>query len=72
MVVRDTVHTVPAEKEMEHITDSLDCWCSPSYLQPCDDCEDGCWKCIDGCVPLTRTEAGALGVKAGLIVVHNR
>lgn len=36
-----------------HDTDSLDCWCKPQLLLPCDECQPpfkeksdgGCWKC---------------------------
>lgn len=55
----------------EHLTDGLDCWCSPRYATPCDECDgDGCWKCIDGLITLTRIEVELSDVP--LIIVHNR
>lgn len=68
-MTRDVVHTVPAGKRSEHHTDSLGCWCAPAYLLPCDECEDGCWKCIDGSIPLTRAMAEASDSR--IVVVHN-
>lgn len=51
-----------------HDTESIDCWCSPRYLKPCDECETGCWKCERGVIPLTREEAEACDDP--IIVVH--
>jgi uncharacterized cupin superfamily protein len=53
----------------EHDTNSLDCWCSPTFMLPCDECEAGCWKCTDGTTPLTRAEAEACD--SPIIIVHN-
>lgn len=53
----------------EHVTTGLDCWCAPTYLLPCDECETGCWKCENGTTALTRTEAGA--VDRPIVIVHN-
>jgi hypothetical protein len=64
----DNLHTVPTIGE--HTTVGLDCWCSPTYLLPCDECESGCWKCVGGSIALTRAEAGAS--ESPLVVVHNR
>jgi hypothetical protein len=54
----------------EHITVGPDCWCSPRYLLPCDECESGCWKCTDGVIVLTRAEAEACD--RPIVIVHNR
>ena len=57
----------------EHDTNGLDCWCSPSYNLPCDECEPpqaGCWKCINGLIPLSRAQAETNDQP--LIIVHNR
>jgi hypothetical protein len=66
----DSVHTLPAETQMEHETSGLGCWCAPTYLLPCDECEDGCWKCVGGTIPLSRAEAEA--TDRPLVIVHNR
>lgn len=63
---------------------SLDCWCMPRYLRPCDECGveikasvhcdelatggPKCWKCEGGTVELTREEAGSADFP--LIIVH--
>lgn len=52
----------------EHNINSVDCWCNPVYLLPCDECEDGCWKCEDGLTELTYEEAADPDVT--VIVVH--
>lgn len=51
-----------------HDVDGLDCWCSPTYLIPCE-CEDGCWKCEDGLEELSREQAER--APETVIVVHN-
>lgn len=53
-----------------HVTTGYDCWCRPEFLLPCDECETGCWRCVDGTVPLTRAEADASAHP--VIVVHHR
>ncbi len=54
----------------EHETDGLDCWCAPTYQLPCDDCDDGCWKCgSKGYTLLTREEAEL--AEDPLVIVHN-
>lgn len=62
------MHTYPTADV--HILHGLDCWCSPRYMLLCDECEDGCWKCDEGLIPLTRAQAEAS--EAALVVVHNR
>jgi len=78
---------VTGERIDEHDLLGLDCWCSPRYLLPCDECDveiapaddateqifergSGCWKCDDGCIPLSRAEAEA--TERSIIIVHNR
>lgn len=66
----DSQHVYPVPDQPEHDTNGLDCWCAPTYNLACDECEDGCWKCTDGLIPLTRAEAEA--TDQPLIIVHNR
>lgn len=49
------IHTIPTWEA--HDTTGLDCWCSPTYSLPCDECDTGCWKCERGAIALTRAEA---------------
>lgn len=53
----------------EHDTDGVDCWCSPTYFRPCDECDAGCWKCTEGRIALTRDEAAA--DEDPIVIVHN-
>lgn len=54
-----------------HDTEGLDCWCSPSYLLPCLECESGCPLCDGkGSKLLTREEAEH--APRPLVVVHFR
>lgn len=62
------VHTYPTTGE--HTTDGFDCWCSPAYLLPCNECDTGCWKCTNGLIPLSRAEADAS--ERPIVIVHNR
>lgn len=34
----DSRHVYPTTDE--HITEGFDCWCSPAYMLPCDECGD--------------------------------
>lgn len=52
----------------EHDTDGHDCWCAPQWFVPCDDCDDGCWKCVGGLIELSRHEADA--EDRPLLIVH--
>jgi hypothetical protein len=67
-MMSENIHTYPTTDE--HLTSGLDCWCSPAYLLPCDECEDGCWKCVGGAIPQTRAVAET--ADRPIIVVHNR
>lgn len=52
-----------------HDTESLNCWCGPTFLLPCDECDGGgCWKCLRGTIQLTREEAE--GATVPLVIVH--
>lgn len=53
----------------EHDTETLDCWCNPSYLLYCDECESGCWKCDGGSSRLSREEAEF--ANRPLVIIHN-
>jgi hypothetical protein len=53
----------------EHDTDGVRCWCNPAISLPCDECEDGCWKCDKGLIRLTPEEAEAQDEP--LLIVHN-
>lgn len=64
----ENVHVYPVASE--HTTEGLDCWCAPRYLLPCDDCDDGCWKCEGGSIALTREQAEASW--DAIVIVHNR
>ena len=64
-----SVHTYPVNVPREHVTHGLDCWCNPLWKLPCDECENGCWKCDRGLIPLTREEAEA--AEDPLVIVHN-
>lgn len=67
----ESVHVMP--NNGEHPGEGLDCWCSPRYGLPCDECptdKPGCWKCDGGLITLTRSEAEA--TDARLVIVHNR
>lgn len=61
-----------SDETREHDVGSLDCWCNPDILLPCDEhpASETCWKCEarNGCITLTRAEAGA--TDATLIIVH--
>jgi hypothetical protein len=91
-----SIHTYPTTDD--HITEGLDCWCSPTYMLPCDECGDAdgladlarqrgedrlhakhdgmranvssCWKCEQGLITLSRTEAGECSEP--MVIVHNR
>lgn len=63
-------HSVPPTETTDHITSGIDCWCAPTYLLPCDECEIGCWKCDGGTTPLTRNEAAS--EPRPIVIVHNR
>ena len=63
-----SIHTYPLTDE--HITVGFDCWCSPRYLLPCDECDTGCWKCTEGFIALSRAEAER--ASDPLVIVHNR
>lgn len=54
---------------IEHETGDVECWCGPTFRLPCNECEgEGCWKCTDGTIAITRDEA--LAHPAPVIVVH--
>ncbi len=63
----ESIHTVPTWEE--HATDGLDCWCVPTSQLPCDECQDGCWKCEGGVIHLSRAEAEH--APRPLVIVHN-
>jgi hypothetical protein len=52
-----------------HVTEGLDYWCEPRHCLPCDECDDGCWKCERGLIELSRFEAEEQD--GGLVIVHN-
>lgn len=55
-----------------HSCDSLDCYCNPQYAVPCDECDgEGCWKCDDGLISLTREDAEELQDYESVVVIHN-
>jgi hypothetical protein len=82
----DSVHTYPTTDE--HITDGLDCWCSPVYYLPCDECDVAEYRGIargdlpamplaSGCWKCTNglillSRAEAEATDQGIIIVHNR
>jgi hypothetical protein len=62
----DNIHVVPVWQE--HVCTGFDCWCLPRYMIPCDECEEGCWKCEGGEIWVTREEAEASDLR--VIIVH--
>jgi hypothetical protein len=69
-MIRASVHTIPAERQTEHVTEGLMCWCVPRFYLPCDGCDNGCWKCDRGLIELTVAEAQTAADP--LVIVHNR
>jgi hypothetical protein len=53
-----------------HVTDEThNCWCQPRFYLPCDECENGCYRCDKGLIELTGDQIDA--ADAALVVVHN-
>lgn len=66
--MKGPIHTYPHQVARAHITEGLDCWCGPAFYVPCDECEDGCWKCQDGLIPVDRYQAETDA--ESLVIVH--
>jgi hypothetical protein len=70
IIMANVSHCVVAGDHIEiHDIESLECWCMPSFLLPCDECDDGCWKCDRGRIILTREQAEACDV--AIVIIHN-
>lgn len=55
--MKGPIHVYPHPAPRAHATEGLDCWCGPAFYVPCDECEDGCWKCQAGLIPVDRFDA---------------
>jgi hypothetical protein len=68
--VADLSRNVHARVTSEHDTVGLDCWCSPRYCAPCQQCDgEGCFNCDRGLVEVTRTMAELANFP--LVIVHH-
>lgn len=58
------IHVLPVSDLVDH-DEERTCWCGPRLDLPCDECEDGCWKCDGG------GNAVDADHPAVLVVIHN-
>lgn len=75
----DNMHVTPVhEVHGPHANEGFTCWCQPTVLQLCPECDDvpgprgrpGCWRCDgEGKVPCEDPER--YDGPHGLIIVHN-
>jgi hypothetical protein len=74
--VAERIHTYPVVSIPVHVTRGFLCWCQPSVLEICAECdehEDGkdpdCWRCGgDGTVPCADPDS--YDGPHGLIILH--